>query len=73
LELVNSVYLFYVLSTKNGSKTAKYLFVVKSFIYWNVYCCIYSERMLISLANLEGEVALKVTDYLGDCRYCMVY
>jgi hypothetical protein len=25
------------------------------------------------LANLEGGVALKATDYLGDCRYCMVY
>jgi hypothetical protein len=25
------------------------------------------------LANLEGGVALKVTDYLGDCRYCTVY
>ena len=26
---------------KNCSRTAKYLFVVKCYIYWNVYCCIY--------------------------------
>ena len=42
-----------------------------SAIFYMMECAV--KELCTVLASLERGVVLKVTDYLGDCMYCMVY